>query len=118
MDVTLYILVFLSSLLVDVIPLIGPPAWVVMVFFQVKYGLNIWLVLVAGVSGSAIGRYLYSAYVFYFANHFIKPQKNEDLQFIGKNSLIMDGRFIFLFFFIRSCRFLPLLCLQPQVLHA
>ena len=106
MDVSFYIFVFIASLLVDVIPLIGPPAWVVMVFFQVKYDLNIWLVLVAGVTGSAIGRYLYSVYVFYFANHFIKPQKNEDLQFIGQK-LSNNGWKVYFFVFLYTLMPLP-----------
>jgi membrane protein DedA with SNARE-associated domain len=69
---------------VDIVPLIGPPAWMVMVFFQVKFQLNIWLVLIVGVTGSAIGRYLYSAYIYLLSKRFIKPKKNDDLQFIGK----------------------------------
>lgn len=84
MNILIYILVFIASLLVDLVPFIGPPAWMVMVFFQVKFGLNIWLVLIVGVTGSAIGRYLYSAYIYLLSRHFIKPQKNDDLQFIGK----------------------------------
>ncbi|HET9825465.1 MAG TPA: hypothetical protein VFP87_09025, partial [Chitinophagaceae bacterium] len=84
MIVLIYFLVFIGSLMVDLVPLIGPPAWTVMVFFQIKFHLNIWLVLVVGVTGSAIGRYLYSNYIFYLSNRFIKPEKNADLQFIGK----------------------------------
>lgn len=58
-----YVLVFISSLLVDLIPFIGPPAWSVMVFFLIKFHLNIWLVLVVGVVGSAVGRYLMTLYI-------------------------------------------------------
>jgi membrane protein YqaA with SNARE-associated domain len=83
MTIVLYILVFLASLLVDIVPFIGPPAWIVMVFFQVKFGLNIWMVLGLGVTGSAIGRFLYSCYIQRLAVHFIKPEKNSDLRFIG-----------------------------------
>jgi membrane protein YqaA with SNARE-associated domain len=83
MNVLIYILVLLSSLVVDIVPFIGPPAWIVMVFFQVRFGLNIWIVLLLGVAGSAAGRYLYSAYIYLLAKRFIKPQKNGDLQFIG-----------------------------------
>jgi membrane protein YqaA with SNARE-associated domain len=83
-NILAYFLVFVGSLLVDVIPLVGPPAWTVMVFFQTRYGLNIWLVLILGVTGSAIGRYLYSSYVPYFSKRFIKTEKNDDLQFIGR----------------------------------
>jgi membrane protein YqaA with SNARE-associated domain len=82
-NVALYIFVFLASLLVDIVPFIGPPAWIVMVFFQVKFGLNIWIVLALGVTGSAIGRYLYSCYINRLAAHLIRPEKNNDLRFIG-----------------------------------
>src|SRR5437773_12248643 len=83
MNILIYIFVFLSSLVVDVIPFMGPPAWMVMVFFQIRFGLNIWIVLITGVAGSATGRYLYSAYIYLLSKRFIKPQKNDDLQFIG-----------------------------------
>jgi membrane protein YqaA with SNARE-associated domain len=78
-----YFMVFVASLLVDVIPLVGPPAWMAMVFFQVKYHLNIWIVLVVGVLGSALGRYIYSWYIPKLSNRFLKKEKNADLEFIG-----------------------------------
>jgi len=83
MSILVYFLVFIASLLVDVVPLVGPPAWTVMVFFHIRFGLDIWLVLIVGVTGSAIGRYLYSSYIPLLSNRFIKPAKNADLQFIG-----------------------------------
>ena len=79
-----YIFVFSSSFLVDLLPFVGPPAWTVMVYFQIKYGLNIWLVLVTGVLGSATGRYILSLYIPYFSEKLIKNQKTEDLKFIGQ----------------------------------
>lgn len=84
MDLLFYFFVFLASILVDLVPLIGPPAWTVMVFFQIRFDLNIWAVLVTGVIGSAIGRYLYSAYIPYISDRLIKPSKNADLQFMGQ----------------------------------
>ncbi len=84
MDLFFYLLVFLASLLVDLVPLIGPPAWTIMVFFQIKFDLDIWPVLVIGVIGSALGRYFYSQYIPYFSNRLIKPSKNTDLQFVGQ----------------------------------
>ncbi len=79
----IYLLIFLASLLVDVIPFVGPPAWTAMVFFQMRYDLNMWVVLAFGVPGSAVGRYLYSLYVPYLSDKFIKAEKNEDVRFIG-----------------------------------
>ena len=79
-----YASVFIASLLVDLVPFIGPPAWTVMVFFQMKYGLNIWLVLIVGVLGSTIGRYLLSLYIPALSERFINVQKKEDIEFIGQ----------------------------------
>ena len=90
MTFSIYFFVFLASLLVDIVPLIGPPAWTVMVYFQLRFGLNIWWVLIVGVAGSAIGRLLYSSYVPFISKRFIKQQKNDDLQFIGAR-LSNDG---------------------------
>ena len=79
-----YVLVFISSLLVDLIPFIGPPAWSVMVFFQIKFHLNIWLVLVAGVVGSAIGRYLMTLYIPLLTAKVINEKKDAELKFLGE----------------------------------
>jgi membrane protein DedA with SNARE-associated domain len=79
-----YLSVFAAAYLVDLLPFFGPPAWTVMVFFQMKFDLNIWFVLVFGVLGSALGRYTLFLYIPYISTRYIKIEKNEDLQFIGK----------------------------------
>ncbi len=79
-----YVYVFLAALIVDLLPFFGPPAWIVMVFFQMRYNLNIWVVLVVGVIGSTLGRYLLSKYIPYLSAKMIKPQKNDDIQYIGE----------------------------------
>ena len=80
----MYLVVFASALAVDLIPIIGPPAWTVMVLLLIKFDLNPWGVLVAGVPGSALGRYLLSLYIPKISNKFIKRRKNKDLEFVGK----------------------------------
>ncbi|MDB6028386.1 MAG: hypothetical protein JWM68_4609 [Verrucomicrobiales bacterium] len=79
-----YLAVFIACLLVDLIPIIGPPAWTAMVFFVMKFDLNIWIVLLVGVLGSAIGRYLMSLYIPKLSDKILKRQKREDLEFLGK----------------------------------
>lgn len=83
-NAAMYLAVFLSSLAVDLIPVFGPPAWILMVFFQVKFGLNPWLVLAVGVPGSTLGRYVLSLYIPKISNALLKRHKKEDLQFVGK----------------------------------
>ena len=80
----MYLLVFVASFVVDIIPFIGPPAWTVMVFFQLKYHLNIWAMLAAGVLGSTIGRYLLTLYIRRFTSKVVKVEKDKDLAFLGK----------------------------------
>ena len=80
----LYIIIFLGTILADIIPFLGPPAWTIMVFFQIKYQLNIWPVLFCGVAGSTIGRYIFSYYFAKFAERYFKPRKNEEMQFLGE----------------------------------
>ena len=83
MNIAGFVFVFLATFLVDTIPFVGPPAWTVMVFFQLKYGLNIWSVIIIGVIGSALGRYVYSVYIPLLSAKMINARKNEDVKFIG-----------------------------------
>ena len=101
-----YVYVFLASFLVDSVPFIGPPAWTVMVFFQMRYGLNIWWVLILGVTGCSIGRYLLSKYIPYLSAKVIKQQKNEDIEFIGKK-LENNGWKVQIFVFLYTLMPLP-----------
>ena len=75
---------FLGSLGVDLIPVVAPPAWIVMTFLLVKYQLNPWLVLAVGVPGSALGRYFFGLYIQKFSNKVIARQKKEELRYVGK----------------------------------
>ena len=101
-----YALVFLAAFIVDLVPFFGPPAWTVMVFFQMHYNLNIWMVLVVGVLGSTLGRYLLSLYIPFLSARVIKAQKNEDIEFIGKK-LADDGWRVQLFVLLYTLMPLP-----------
>jgi membrane protein YqaA with SNARE-associated domain len=79
-----YLVVFLAAMAVDLIPVIGPPAWTVMVFLLMRFHLNPWLVLAVGVPGSTLGRYLLSLYIPHFSSRLIKARKSEELEFVGR----------------------------------
>ncbi|HUR56938.1 MAG TPA: hypothetical protein VM029_04475 [Opitutaceae bacterium] len=79
-----YLWVFLASLLVDLVPVIGPPAWTVMVVLMLKFDLNPWAVLAAGVPASVLGRYLLSLYTPWLSKKIIKRRKSEELEFVGR----------------------------------
>ena len=79
----IYLLVFLGAFLFDVVPIPFPPAFTIMVFLQIMFDLNIWWVIVIGVAGSILGRYILTLYIPFLAGKIFKKSKNEDVEFLG-----------------------------------
>lgn len=77
-------MVFMGSLFFDVVPIPFPPAFTIMVFLQIMFDLNIWWVIVIGVAGSILGRYILTLYIPLLAGKIFKRSKNEDVEFLGK----------------------------------
>jgi membrane protein DedA with SNARE-associated domain len=78
-----YLLVFVGALLFDIVPFPFLPAFTIMIFLQITFHLNVWLVIITGVVGSVLGRYMLILYVPLITNKYIKKSKNEDVQFLG-----------------------------------
>lgn len=85
-----YLLVFIGSMLVDIVPVPLPPAFTVMILLQVVFKLNVWVTLACGVVGSVLGRYLLAAYIPKLSDKIFRSEKNEDVQFLG--SKMKNGR--------------------------
>ena len=79
-----YLLVFAGAFLFDVVPIPFPPAFSIMVPLQIMFGLNTWLVIIIGVAGSILGRYVLTLYIPLLANKILKVKKNKEVQFLGK----------------------------------
>lgn len=77
-----YLIVFICSLAVDLVPFPLPPAFSIMIFFLVLYDLNIWAVLAIGFVGSLIGRYTLMIYLPNVSSRIFKTKKNQDVQFL------------------------------------
>ena len=52
-------------------------------FFQIIFGLDVWLVIIIGVIGSVMGRYILLLYAPLLATKYLKESKNNDIQFLG-----------------------------------
>ena len=78
-----YLLVFLAALAVDTIPIFAPPAWIVLVFLLVKFNLNPWAVIIIGVTGSTLGRYILTRYIPKVSSSLINRREDENLRYIG-----------------------------------
>jgi membrane protein YqaA with SNARE-associated domain len=69
---------------VDITPFPLPPAFTVMVLFQIMFGLPIWPVIFVGVAGSILGRYLLTLYIPGVSNRLFIQSKTEDILFLGE----------------------------------
>ncbi len=78
-----YALVFLGALLFDLVPFPFPPAFTIMMFFQIIFGLDVWMVIVIGVIGSILGRYTLLLYAPLIGEKYLKVSKNQDIEFLG-----------------------------------
>jgi membrane protein YqaA with SNARE-associated domain len=79
-----YLLVFLGALLFDIVPFPFPPAFTIMVFLQILFKLNEWWVIIIGVAGSVLGRYILLLYAPVLAVKYLKESKNNDIQILGE----------------------------------
>ncbi len=79
-----YVLVFVGALLFDIVPFPFLPAFTIMLFLQIVFHLNIWLVIFIGVIGSVLGRYILILYAPLVGEKLLKVSKNEDIKFLGK----------------------------------
>lgn len=79
-----YLLVFFGALLFDIVPFPFPPAFTIMMFLQIIFNLNVWLVIVIGVAGSVLGRYILLLYTPFLAGKYLNTSKNIDIQFLGE----------------------------------
>lgn len=78
-----YLLVFIGAMIVDISPLPLPPAFTLMIFLQITFHLPIWPVIIVGVAGSILGRYILTLYIPGLSGRIFKQSKNEDIQFLG-----------------------------------
>jgi uncharacterized membrane protein YdjX (TVP38/TMEM64 family) len=85
-----YLIIFMGAMLMDITPLPLPPAFTVMIIFQLVFGLPVWPVIVAGVAGSIIGRAVLSMYIPSISHRIFNEKENDDIRFLG-NKLKNNG---------------------------
>ena len=78
-----YFLVFIAALVVDTIPIFAPPAWTVLVFLVLVFHLNPWVVVIIGVTGSTIGRYILSLYIPRVSSALVNRREDQNLRYVG-----------------------------------
>src|SRR5437588_4235702 len=79
----MYVLVFVAALAVDSVPVFAPPAWTVLVVLLLLFHLNPWLVVIVGVIGSTLGRYILSIYIPKVSSALVTRREDENLRYVG-----------------------------------
>jgi membrane protein YqaA with SNARE-associated domain len=79
----MYLLVFLATLAVDTIPIFAPPAWIVLVILMIKFKLNPWIVVIIGVAGSTLGRYIMTLYIPRVSSSVINRREDKNFRYVG-----------------------------------
>jgi len=83
-------MVFLGAVLMDITPLPLPPAFTIMILLQIMFDLPVWPVIIIGVIGSIVGRYILTLYIPMISSRIFKKSKQEDIEFLG-NKLKTKG---------------------------
>src|SRR5437870_13755092 len=79
----MYVLVFVAALAVDSIPIFAPPAWTVLVVLLLAFHLNPWLVVIIGVTGSTLGRYILRLYIPKISSALVNRHEDENRRYLG-----------------------------------
>src|SRR5205814_4710234 len=79
----MYVLVFVAALAVDSIPVFAPPAWTALVVLLLLFHLNPWVVVIIGVTGSTLGRYILSIYIPKVSSALVIRREDENLRYVG-----------------------------------
>jgi membrane protein YqaA with SNARE-associated domain len=79
----MYFLVFVATVVVDSVPVFAPPAWTVMLLLLLLFHLNPWVVVIIGVIGSTLGRYILSVYIPKVSSALVNRREDENLRYVG-----------------------------------
>ena len=80
----MFLAAFLIGVVVDSIPVFAPPAWSILAILVVKYKADPWGVLVFGVLGSTLGRFILSLYITKVSRKLLSGTENKNLAYVGK----------------------------------
>lgn len=75
---------FLIGLVVDSIPVFAPPAWSILVILILKFDANPWIVVVFGVLGSTLGRFILSKYIPKISSRILNKREGKNLEYVGQ----------------------------------
>ncbi len=110
-----YVLVYVISILMDITPLPLPSAFTVMILLQIVFNLAIWPVIIFGVVGSIIDRYILTLYIPSVADRILQKDKNDDVRFLGEKMKTRGWRGQLFILYVDALAFNSVICgRQPR----
>ena len=79
----LILIVFLTAVVINVVPLFMPPTWLILAFFYKNFVIDALVLAVVGAIGSTTGRIMLSYLGTYF-RRFASKERNKDMDIVGK----------------------------------
>lgn len=96
-----YLLAYLAAVTVDSIPVVAPPAWMVLVVLMIQLQLNPWILIPVGVAGTVTGRLILMTYISWLGRKTLSESVGQNLQFLGRK-LSQSRRATFFFILLYS----------------
>ena len=78
-----YLIVFLTVVVLNIVPLFMPPTWIVLAFFYNNFAFDVLALAVTGAVASTIGRFVLSHFGTYF-RRFTNKERKKDMDIVGK----------------------------------
>src|SRR3990167_7193854 len=78
-----YILAFFAVIIINVVPFLMPPTWLVLGFFYTNFTFDVTLLAVVGAIASTIGRFILS-HLGTYSRRFAGNKSKKDMDIIGK----------------------------------
>ncbi|HLD38927.1 MAG TPA: hypothetical protein VJB05_01280 [archaeon] len=78
-----YILAFFAVIIINVVPFLMPPTWLVLGFFYTNFTFDVTLLAVVGAIASTIGRFILS-HLGTYSRRFAGNKRKKDMDIIGK----------------------------------
>jgi membrane protein DedA with SNARE-associated domain len=79
----IYLFLLGLVIFVNCLPAFAPPTWTLLVFFLTAYDLNLAAIVLCGVLGATIGRYILSHYSLWLSDKIFNKRKHENLNYLG-----------------------------------
>lgn len=79
-----YTICLLIVFITNVIPAFMPSTWIVVSYFYIRFGLNIWILSVLSAIFSGLGRYLLALFSSKLSSRFLNTKAMQNVKYLGE----------------------------------